>query len=148
MTPSLPLPTDNVYKFMCLFGLTLIVVGIFSFVSTYATSLDRKIGFLEVVIPLEAKMDRTKAENELLNMKKKLIEVTKSNESYATNAAGIVIGLGLFLSLYGAHSWYNKIQVRDDKLAQLQLEKVELEVARLRHEAEQVARRPPSEELT
>ena len=137
MTPSLPLPTDNVYKFVCLFGLTLIVVGIFSFVATYSSSLDRKIKYSEVAISLEAKAERTKSEDELLNLNKKLIEVTKANEHAATIAVSAVIGIGIVLSFFGAQLWYTKIQLRDDKLAQLQLEKAELEVAKLRREAQQ-----------
>ena len=136
MTPSLPLPTDNVYKFVCLFGLTLIVVAIFSFVSNYASSLDRKIKFYVVVIPLEAKANRTKSEEALLTLNKRLIEITKSNEKMAATVVGIVIAVGVALSVVGAKNWYSKIQTKDDKLAQLQLEKVELEVANLRHEAE------------
>jgi hypothetical protein len=134
MTPSIPIPTDNIYKFSCLFGLVLIVAGIFSYVSIYATSLDRKIKFAEVVISLEAKADRTKSENDLLGLHKKLIEVTKSNQDVATAWVGTVLGLGIVMSFAGARAWYTKIQLRDDKLAELQLERAELEVERLRRE--------------
>lgn len=145
MTPSLPLPTDNVYKFACLFGLTLIVVAIFSFVSIYASSLDQKIKYSAVVIPLEAKENRTKSEEDLLTLHKRLIEVTQSNEKTANIAVLLVLIVGVGSSVAGAQYWYTKIQIRDDKLAQLQLEKVELEVANLRHEAEQRSRQGKSE---
>ena len=91
MTPSLPVPTDNIYKFSCLFGLALIISSLFAFVSTYTSSLDRKIKYSEVVIPVEAKAQRSKVEDDMLAMNKKLIEVTKSNESI--EGAGISIGL-------------------------------------------------------
>lgn len=134
MTPSLPIPTDNIYKFACLFGLALIIVSIFSFVSTYTASLDRKVKYMEVIIPLEAKAERGKAEDELLTLNKKLIEVAQSNEKAATDAISAVLGVGIALSVFGAHKWHVKIQLRDDRLAQLQIEKLEVEISKLRAE--------------
>ena len=140
MTPSLPLPTDNVYKFVCLFGLTLVGVGVFSFLSSYSPSLERAVRYSEAVISLEAKPERTAAEEELLAMNKKLIEIAKANEVAALDAIGKVVGLGIVLSLGGAYLWYTKIQLRDDQLARLQLEKVELEVTKLRIDVEQASK--------
>jgi len=134
MTPSLSIPTDNIYKFACLFGLALIISSMFALVSIYSASLDRKIRYSEIIIPIEAKAERTKAEENLLAMNKKLIEVTKSNEDFAGTVMIVVLAFGISLSLYGAHLWYNTIQKRDDKLAALQLEKLEVEIAQLRSE--------------
>lgn len=134
MTPSLPIATDNIYKFTCLFGLALIVVGIFSFVSVYSTSLEQSVKYTEIVIQLEAKDQRNKADNDLLELHKKLLDLTSSNRSAGMKFVSFVIGVGAALSLWGAYLWYRKIQVRDDKLAQLQLEKIELEVSKLRSE--------------
>jgi len=131
MQPSVPVPTDNIYKFACLFGLVLIVSALFCFVNSYSTSLDRKIKYSEVVIPLEAKPERTKAEEQLLALNKKLIEVTRDNESTANTAIGVVLALGIFLSAYGAVKWHKVVQVRDDQLAELQLRKLAAEVANL-----------------
>lgn len=119
MQPSLPIPTDNIYKFACLFGLVLIVSGIFAFVSSYSASLDRKVKYSEVVIPLEARAERSKSEDDLLAMNRKLIEVTRSNEKAANAAIGVVLAIGLGLSVYGAGKWHQVIQRRDDKLAEL-----------------------------
>lgn len=131
MQPSLPIPTDNIYKFCCLFGLTLIVVTVFSFSSVYTASLDRAVSYAEIVIPLEAKESRTKAEDETLNLNKKLIDVTTANKKFALNALVVLCGVGFFISGIGGFCWYDKIQRRDDKLAELQLRKLELEVAKL-----------------
>jgi hypothetical protein len=131
MQPSLPVPIDNIYKFACLFGLALIVSAIFSFVASYSSSLDRKVRYSEVVIPLEAKAERTKAEEDLLAMNRKLIAVTKDNERSANVLIGLVLGVGILLSLYGAAKWHQVVQKRDDQLAELQLRKLSAEVARL-----------------
>ena len=135
MAPNVPLPTDNIYKFACLFGLALIVVAVFSFVSVYTSSLDRKIKHSEVVISLEAKTERSKAEADLLELNKRLLEITKSNEDAARNLIFVVLGLGLVLSAVGATAWYRLIQTRDDQLASLQLRKLIAEVNKLEHQS-------------
>lgn len=131
MQPSLPIPTDNIYKFSCLFGLTLIVVTIFSYVGIYASSLDKTIKYAEIVIPLEAKESRSKAEDETLKLNKKLIDITKYNKDFALTVLAALFGTGLGISAIGAVYWYKKIQLRDDKLAELQLRKLELEIVKL-----------------
>ena len=131
MQPNVPIPTDNIYKFACLFGLALIVSAIFSFVASYSSSLDRKVRYMEIVIPLEAKTEKSKTEEDLLAMNRKLISVTKENEQAATVAISAVLVAGLLLSLYGATKWHQIVQKRDDQLAELQLRKLAAEVARL-----------------
>ena len=140
MTPSsVPLPTDNIYKFACLFGLALVVSGVFSFVALYSSSLDRKVKYSEVVIALESKPQRSKSEDVLVSLNRKLIEIAKSNETFANASIAVLIVAGLLLSMYGAKHWHQKIQVRDDRLADLQLEKLELEVAKLRSQQPQAS---------
>jgi hypothetical protein len=131
MTPSLSVPTDNIYKFACLFGLALIVTAVFSFVTTYNSTLDRKVRYSEAIIPLELKSPRAKLEEDMLEMNKKLLKVTQDNEKAANYAFGLVLGLGLILSASGAHNWYKKVQQRDDELAQLQMRKLEAEIEKL-----------------
>jgi hypothetical protein len=137
MQPSLPIPTDNIYKFSCLFGLTLIVVAIFSYASVYSASLDRSIKYLEVVIPLEANKSRSPVEEETLKLNKRLLDVTKTNKDFTLTALAAVLGVGLGISGIGGYHWYTKIQLRDDKLAELQLRKLEFEVDKLKPSPEE-----------
>ena len=88
------------------------------------------------MIPLEAKENRTKAENDLLALHKRLIEVTKLNEQMTIWPVAVVMVLGLSLSWYGAKKWNQVIQTRDDKLADLQIRKLEAEVAKLEAEVQ------------
>ena len=136
MTPSLSVPTDNIYKFACLFGLALILISSFSFVTTYTTNLDRKVRYSEVVISLDSKAPRSKNENDLLELNKKLLEITNANEKAANMAIGFVFSLGATLSLIGARSWYRKVQQRDDQLVRLQMQKLEAEISKLNMEIE------------
>ncbi len=49
-------------------------------------------------------------------------------------AVGVSLGISILLSLYGAIKWHREIQQRDDKLTTLQLEKLEVEIEKLRSE--------------
>jgi positive regulator of sigma E activity len=144
MTPSLSVPTDNIYKFACLFGLALILVSAFSFVTTYTTNLDRKVRYSEVVISLDSKSPRSKNEDDLLELNKKLLEVTNSNEKTANIAIGFVFFLGAALSFLGASSWYIKVQQRDDQLVNLQMQKLEAEISKLYVEIEAAKAKIPN----
>jgi len=132
MNPSLPIPTDNIYKFACLFGLTLIVSSIFTFVAVYSSSLDKKLQYFQSVVTLEAKIEKSTEDGELLKLNKRMLEVTKGNEEAAYAFAGAVISLGAFISFWGAGKWHSVIQLRDDRLANLQLEKLQAEVDALK----------------
>jgi uncharacterized membrane protein YidH (DUF202 family) len=131
MKSTIPIPTDNIYKFSCLFGLALIVAGIFSFIASYSSSLDRKIAYVEAMTALEAKTNKTEADTKLIAQKQHLIDVTKSNEKTVSYSTGMVVVLGLLLSFTGAMKWYKIIQPRDDKMAELQIEKMQLEIRKL-----------------
>lgn len=135
MTPNIAPPTDNIYKFACLFGLALVISSIFSFISIYSSALDRKIEYSKILIPLEAKEQRTKAEESMLAMNKKLIDVTKSNEQFANGLIAVALAAGLSLSWYGASKWYSNIQARDDMQSLLQIEKMRAEINKLKLEA-------------
>jgi hypothetical protein len=134
MTPSLAIPTDNIYKFVCLFGLTLLVVAILSFVATYLATLDRKVRYSEVVISLESKTPRTKAEGDTLDMNRRLLEVTQDNEKAARIFFSSLLAIGLFFSVLGGHKLYTKVQKRDDQLVQLQMRKLQAEISKIEKE--------------
>lgn len=134
MNPSLAIPTDNIFKFCCLFGLALIITSVIAFVSTYNFSLANKVRYAETIILLEAKSPRGKADDDVLKLNKKLLSVTNDNANAANIVIGLLCGVGLALSGTGAASWYKQIQQRDDELVELQMEKLRLEISNLRTE--------------
>ena len=131
MYPNISPPTDNIYKFSCLFGLALVVTAVFSFASIYSSSLERKVKYAEIVMLLEATEARSKKDDSVLEMNQKLIELTRQNENAANSAIAIVLAVGLFFSAYGAYNWFVKIQARDDSNATLMNEKLSCEIAKL-----------------
>ena len=131
MIPNITIATDNIYKFACLFGLAIIVASIFSFVNVYSSTLDKKVQLSETIIRIEAEEKLTKVQEDTLELNKKLLEVAKNNERFAQIVISSIFLFGLILSIYGARRWRMKIQVRDDLLATLQIEKLRAEITKL-----------------
>lgn len=135
MNPSsLSIPTDNIYKFGCIFGLALIISSVISFVSVYTASLEKKVAYSEIIIKLKVKSYRTTPEKEILTLNERLLEITKNNEDFANKVFGVLAGLGVSLSFSAFSQWYRVIQKRDDRVADLQLEKLELEIRQVKAE--------------
>lgn len=134
---------DNVYRFAGLCGVVLVVAALFAFVAAHTSALDRETRFVEAIVPLEAKAPRSKAEEELLDVNRRLLERARANGRGALIVAGAVGGLGLLLAAYGWVQWRRLVQPRSDRLVVLQLEKLQFELAALR--AEHAA--PPDERL-
>jgi hypothetical protein len=135
MTPSLSLPTDSVYKFCCLFGLSLVIVGSVSFLSVYNASLAEKIKRTEDLIALQAKPQKAPEDEQRIKLYERVLKLVAENEKAGYYAVSAMVGLGLAASLLGGIAWYQKVQLRDDRIGQLQLERLELEVANLRSES-------------
>ncbi len=134
-TPAVPLPTDNIYKFVCLFGLTLVVAGIVAGIAAYATSLDKKTQLLAEIIELESIDKPSALEEKRLALKRRILEVVRSNERLFVWCTAALIGIGGLCVAGGGTKWYRDIQMRDDKVADLQLRKLALEVAALEEAA-------------
>src|SRR5690606_34726873 len=128
------IPTDNISKFFSLFGLALVVVSVYAFVSTYNATLADKVRYSEAIIMLEAKTSLTKAEENVLKLNKRLLEVTIKNGETVNIAAGLLAGAGISICFLGLTSWYKRVQQYEDELAKLQIEKLKMEIANLRSE--------------
>lgn len=136
MTPSLSVPTDNIYKFASLFGLALIIVSVLFFVTTYTSALGTKTRHSELIIALNSKDIRSKHEEDLLQWNQQLLNIAIANEKAANYAVGAICGLGIVVGVWGLVRWRYTVQKRDDRLADLQLRKLELEVAQLAEQVE------------
>lgn len=134
MTPSLPIATDNIYKFTGLFGLALIVASIIAFFSTSNTFLEQQMKHHELAMALEAKTPRSEIDDHRLVIHNALADLANTNRQRVAQIIIGILGVGIALSVIGLWLWYTKIQVRDDKLAQLQIAKLECEVAKLQAE--------------
>jgi hypothetical protein len=142
VTPQIPLPTDNFHKFVCLLGLAMALSGLLGFYTLYTSTLDKKIALVEEINQLELTEARSPVEQKRLELKKGVLDVTKSNERTFTIAVTVIMGLGLGLIFVGGVDWHRNVQALDNRIKELELKKLELEVRRLEKEA--VASAPES----
>lgn len=131
MTPSLSVPTDNIYKFASLFGLALIVVSMLGFIAQYTSALESKTRYAQAIALHSTKDPRSKFDDEMIALNTRLLEVTRSNERMASWFVGGVAGIGVVVGLWGLGRWNNTVQKRDDQIADLQLRKLKTEVEML-----------------
>lgn len=132
MQSRIPIPTDNIFKFYALLGLLiLLTTGIMFFMrhEQYNTMA------FERYIPTEtlrAKKSLTEDEALELFILEEKSKVAKSNKDFE-------LGLYLFsflffgggFTVYGFYHWHTKIQPRQDRLLELQIEKSEAEAKAL-----------------
>jgi hypothetical protein len=131
MLPSVPLPTDNLYKFVCFFGLAMFVVGVFGFISITNSEFDHMTRFVDDMTAAEAKQDRARAE-ELMKRFERLNEVQRIPKAVAMLIVILSINVGVFMSFMGFLFWAKKKQKQDDRLLELQIAKLEAEIENLR----------------
>jgi len=120
---KLPIPTDNIYKFYALFGLTLLITSMFS--SIYFNEKTNDLVY-KYAIELDS-IEKTRTQQnfevfeKLLNKK---ITVAVSNRKTANYILGVTCGIGIWLALYGFGKWHKEIQPLHDELLKLQVAKL------------------------
>lgn len=131
MTPSLSVPTDNIYKFASLFGLALLIASILGFIAHYSTSLEAKSRYVQIISMHNSKEPKSQFDHDMITLNEKLLQVAQKNQRTMSFYVGGVGGLGLAASLWGFWRWRYRVQTRDDAIADLQLRKLRAEVASL-----------------
>ena len=128
MRSSVPVPTDNIYKFYSLFGLLIMLSSIFAFVSVYNKYTDRafdryvELEVLNSLKQLDPKQIATKAALE------KQREIDKDNKKFFQIILGYFMGISIVLMSIGFYRWHSKIQPRQDQLLDRQISKLDLEI--------------------
>lgn len=136
MMPNIPLPTDNLYKFTCLFGLALIVASCVFLPINYDKHLTLKIQYLEKIVELKNKYDTTEKlserEKQELKLNEKLLEISSQNEDFSSHILFGILGTGIGLSVIGFGRWYTVTHKQEQRIRVIQLEKLELELRELK----------------
>jgi len=127
----IPIPTDNIYKFYALFGLTLLIFSIGSVF--YITSSNNKLVF-ETVIELDT-LNQSKELSPLQETKVQILErkleITKSDTDFRTYGVGGLAGIAVLLIWYGFHQWHTVIQPMQDEITKLSILKLKKELRNL-----------------
>lgn len=132
MESKIPLPTDNIYKFVALFSLLLVISG-FGLV-TYATNSSNSIVFdhwveLEMLQAIEKPTTEQRAR--LKSIEKK-VEVAVSDKDTYKSLAFMMILIGTAGGFFGFGYWHRHIQPAADQMTRTQLEIARLQLLNLK----------------
>lgn len=128
MQSRIPLPTDNIYKFYSLFGLLILITTSIMFFIRHehynAMAFKRYIP-METLKSKAQPTEEEKLELFLLEQKSKIAISNKDVELGLYLTIFFLFGGGF--SVYGFYHWHTKIQPKQDKLLDLQIDKLENE---------------------
>lgn len=122
---KLPIPTDHYFKFCALFGLLLMITIIASFTylhqTTNAMLFDTVIGLEE----LKAKENKTVVDTKKIEVQEARIRIAVEDKSTYNQVLGAALGCAIAIAIYGLAGWRYKLQPKQDRLLDLQIEKAE-----------------------
>lgn len=129
---SIPIPTDNIFKFYALFGLALFATAAYGYLYLVGSVNQETIAYIERVENskingLEEQSEHsTKAHLNFLN--------SKYNDLKGMYVLFCILGTGgLVMSLFGFIFWHTVYQKKHDYLLDLTIEKSYLEVEELKN---------------
>ena len=129
MQSRIPLPTDNIYKFYALLGLLILLTTAIMFFTRHihynSMAFDRYIP-MEI---LKAKKTLNKDEARELLVFEERAKMDESDEDVELGIyAFFFLTLGVGFTVYGFGYWHTKIQPKQDRLLDLQIQKLEKEI--------------------
>lgn len=129
---QIPLPTDNIYKFYALFGLALFIFSLGA--GIYETHATNELVFQTVVEQEALKQIQNPSPvdeaRKLILQKRYDIGVT---DSKVIRVLLIALAVGSFyLMIYGFWKWHKKVQPVQNEIAELQRDKLRLEVEQMK----------------
>lgn len=128
MLDRLPLPTDNIYKFYALLGLILLIFTSGALVYSNKQTNDflfEAIIEREVLNEIESPKDSELAQILVFDRK---IEIAQSDRGFRRTVFGSMGAVAFYLMFFGFRKWNRKIQPQQDKLLELTIERLSLEI--------------------
>jgi hypothetical protein len=125
MTPNIPIPTDNIYKFYATFGFVLLVAALVSFVYVHNSTNQKLFELSTSINKFKSDGAITAFEKKQIEMQERLGEITAEDNTFFGVILVIVTLFGLMLSIYGFRMWHTVIQPRDDKIFELKIKQME-----------------------
>lgn len=131
MDNKILLPLDNIFKFYAMFGLLLLVFSIGSLV--YVSNNTNELVFAASIDYENLKIAEKPSAVDLKKIKilERKIEIASKDKDFYVKALGAIAGIGIYLMFYGFKKWHAEIQPMIDERAQLELEKLRLEIRKL-----------------
>ena len=130
------IPTDNIYKFLALFGLafTLFLIGLLVYLvnSSNEVILNAHVQAAE----LQTNEKRSPRAQATLDAIEKRVEITVADKEFGQWVLRISLGCSLYLMGFGFVKWARAVQPLQDELMRVQLELQKLQLEKLRREVQ------------
>ena len=136
MESKIPLPTDNIYKFIALFSLVLLISSFATVIVATNTSNSVVFEHWVELETLRAQETLSVSEASRLKALERKIDIAVADKSTFVTWAGFISALGTLGMFVGFGYWHKRIQPLADQMAATQLELTKLQVLKLRSELE------------
>jgi hypothetical protein len=133
MEPTVPIATDNIYKFYALFGLVMLIFSGVALVYAYTQHYEAAYKDWIALETLKAKPESMLSTEETVRKRilESKIEIDRGNKTTYTIISSCIGAIGLLLMWSGFYHWQTKVQPKQDQLLDLQLEKLRREIGAL-----------------
>lgn len=138
MLDRVPVPTDNIYKFIALFSLVVLVFSSWQIISVTTASNAIVIKNYPEIVELQSLEVRTSAQEAKLAVLEREKEVIIKDRKLFVNILSWVIAFAFFGIIYGFWVWRREIQPMVDAQNKAQLELLHLQVEKLRLENQEL----------
>lgn len=139
MLDRVPVPTDNIYKFIALFSLVVLVFSSWQMISVTTASNAIVIKNYPEIVELQSLEVRTLAQEAKLAVLEREKEVVVNDRKLFVNILSWVIAFAFYGIIYGFWVWRREIQPMVDAQNKAQLELLQLQVEQLRLENQKLA---------
>lgn len=139
MLDRVPVPTDNIYKFIALFSLVVLVFSFWQVISVTTASNAIVIKNYPEIVELQSLEVRTLAQEAKLAVLEREKEVVVNDRKLFVNILSWVIAFAFYGIIYGFWVWRREIQPMVDAQNKAQLELLQLQVEQLRLENQKLA---------
>lgn len=134
MLDRVPVPTDNIYKFIALFSLVVLVFSFWQVISVTTASNAIVMKNYPEIEELKSLDVRTRAQDAKLAVLEREKEVVVTDRKLFVKILSWVIGFAFYGIIYGFWVWRREIQPMVDAQNKAQLELLQLQVEKLRLE--------------
>jgi len=136
MIPSVPIATDNIYKFLALFGLVIMISWVVAMLYLVKIIYEFGVENINEYELLKVKTDLTQAESIRKDSLEQIMKLRTLGTKVFVWPLNILFVVGVGICYWGFRSWYKKVQPKQDKLLDLQIQKTEREIQVLEKQLE------------
>ncbi|OAD82098.1 hypothetical protein ATN89_21625 [Comamonas thiooxydans] len=139
MLDRVPVPTDNIYKFIALFSVVALIFSMWALLNTQTSTNEVVFKTLPEIESLKKIKVPTHEQAVSLALLERKLEIAKSDRRALSCALYAVFAVAAGLASYGFGKWHKEIQPLVDAQSKAQLEILQLQIEKLRLENQKLA---------